>query len=321
MNSKVRETAIQVISLEAGSINDLQHFVNEDFVNAVDIIHQSGGRVVVSGIGKSAIVGQKIVATFNSTGTPALFMHAGDAIHGDLGMVQQNDVVLLISKSGESSEIKVLIPLIRSFKNKIIGMVGNASSYLAKNADAFINASVSREACPNNLAPTSSTTAQMVLGDALAICLMELNGFSDYDFARYHPGGILGKKMYLRVKDVYTLNEKPCVFAHASLKDLIIEITRGRVGAAAVIASDKKVSGIITDGDIRRLLETTDEIKNLHAGDICKPNPKTILPDTLAIEALEKMKKFDINQLLVCDKDDYYLGVIHLHDLIREGII
>ncbi len=321
MTRNTRQTAIQTIVLEAESISGLQHFINEDFEKAVEVIQQSGGRVVVSGIGKSAIVGQKIVATLNSTGTPALFMHAADAIHGDLGMIQQNDVVLIISRSGESPEIKVLIPLIKSFKNILIGMVGNAQSYLAKHADLVINATVEKEACPNNLAPTSSTTAQMVLGDALAICLMELNGFSGNDFAKYHPGGSLGKRMYLRVDDLYQQNEKPQVFINAGLKQVIIEISRGRLGATAVIDENNFTAGIITDGDIRRLLENTDEIKTLKASDICIKYPKVVHPELLAVEALETMKKFDINQLLVCDENKHYLGIIHLHDLIREGII
>lgn len=321
MKGNTKEVAMRTIVAEATSINDLQYFIDDNFEKAVNIIHTSGGRVVVSGIGKSAIVGQKIVATLNSTGTPALFMHAADAIHGDIGMVQQNDVVLLISKSGESPEIKVLIPLIKSFNNKLIGLIGNTNSFLAQNADVFINATVSQEACPNNLAPTSSTTAQMVLGDALAICLMELKGFSGNDFAKYHPGGNLGKKMYLRVDDIYQMNEKPCVTADASLKEVIIEITRGRVGATAVTNEGNTIRGIITDGDIRRLLETTDEIKYLKARDVSKNEPKTIFSETLAVDALEKMKKFDINQLLVCDEKYSYLGIIHLHDLIREGII
>jgi arabinose-5-phosphate isomerase len=248
-------------------------------------------------------------------------MHAADAIHGDLGMIQKDDVVLVISKSGDSEEIKVLVPLIKNFGNTIIGMVGNTNSFLAKNANIFLNTTVSQEACPNNLAPTSSTTAQMVMGDALAICLMELKGFDGNDFAKFHPGGNLGKRLYLRVDDIYKMNERPLVKEDASLKNVILEITRGRLGATVVSDDSNRIKGIITDGDIRRLLEKTDEIKNLKASDILISNPKTILNDALAVEALEKMNTLNINQLVVTNDNSEYLGFIHLHDLIREGII
>jgi arabinose-5-phosphate isomerase len=321
MKSDIKNSACRTIQLEAASIEGLKKFINEDFEKAVETIHQSKGRVVITGVGKSAIVGQKIVASLNSTGTPALFMHAADAIHGDLGMVQQDDVVIIISKSGESPEIKVLVPLIRSFGNKLIGLCGNKNSILALQSDHFLNTTVDKEACPNNLAPTSSTTAQMVMGDALAVCLMELNEFTGKDFARYHPGGNLGKKLYLKVDDVYILNEKPAVKKDASLKDVIFEISRGRLGATAVVDEKEKITGIITDGDVRRMLEKTSDVSKIKAADITTVNAKIIQPGLLAMEALETLKKFDISQLLIADSNGIYLGILHLHDLIREGII
>jgi arabinose-5-phosphate isomerase len=298
-----------------------EKFIDDNFEKAVETIHQSRGRLLLPALAKSAIVGQKIVATLNSTGTPALFMHAADAIHGDLGMIQQDDVVIIISKSGESPEIKVLVPLIRSFGNKLVGMCGNKNSILALQSDHFLNTTVEKEACPNNLAPTSSTTAQVVIGDALAVCLMELNEFTGKDFARYHPGGNLGKKLYLKVDDVYKMNEKPAVKKDAPLKDVIFEISRGRLGATAVIDENNKIIGIITDGDVRRMLEKISDVSKIKAEDIITLNPKTIQPHLLAIEAFETLKKFDINQLLIAGDNNVYLGILHLHDLIREGII
>ena len=283
-------------------------------------MRQCRGRVVISGIGKSAIIAQKIVATLNSTGTPAIFLHAADAIHGDLGMVQQDDVVLIISKSGESPEIKVLVPLIKNFGNPLIGMVGNMASYLARRSDYVLNTTVSQEACPNNLAPTTSTTAQLVMGDALAICLMEERGFQMEDFAKLHPGGTLGKKLYLRVSDLYIDNEKPQVAATAPLKDVIVEITKNRLGVTAVTHSDKKLLGIITDGDIRRMLERDGDLKNITATDIMSRNPKTVEPTEMAVAALDLMRKNEITQLVVVEKDTY-LGIVHLHDLVKEGLI
>ena len=321
MKKSLIQSAAYTIDQEAKAIAGLKDFLDDSFETAVTNIHTAGGRIVVTGIGKSAIVAQKIVATLNSTGSPALFMHAADAIHGDLGMIQKNDVVLVISKSGDSDEIKVLVPLIRNFGNTIIGMVGNTQSFLAKNADVYLNTTVSQEACPNNLAPTSSTTAQMVMGDALAIALMQIKGFDGSDFAKFHPGGNLGKRLYLRVNDVYKLNEKPSVKSDASFKKVILEITRGRLGATVVLDESNKITGIITDGDIRRLFEKRDETKDLKASDILIPNPKTVLNDALAVEALEKMNELNINQLVVTDPENTYLGFIHLHDLIREGII
>ena len=320
MKANIAATALRTIQLEAQSINGLAPFINETFEKAIATIHASKGRLVISGIGKSAIVAQKIVATLNSTGTPALFMHAADAIHGDLGMVQDEDVVMIISKSGESPEIKVLVPLIRNFGNILIGMVGNRESFLAKESDILLDTTVEQEACPNNLAPTSSTTAQMVMGDVIAVCLMELNGFNGRDFAKYHPGGNLGKRLYLRVGDLSKANEVPQVLLNASLKEVIVEITQKRLGLTAVINQQGQLQGIITDGDLRRMLEKSSSIDKITAADILSPNPKTIAPETLAVEALELMRKNDISALLVVE-DQRYLGVLHLHDLVREGIV
>lgn len=321
MSESITGIARSTIALQANAIQRLEEFINVDFEKAVTHIRAAAGRVVVTGIGKSAIVGQKIVATFNSTGTPALFMHAADAIHGDLGMILKDDTVIIISKSGESPEIKTLVPLVKNLGNTIIGMVGNTHSYLAKHSNIVLNTTVEKEACPNNLAPTTSTTAQMVMGDALAVTLMQVNGFTGNDFAKLHPGGNLGKKLFLKVDDIYQYNEKPTVIKEASLKNVILEISRGRLGAAAVVDADNKITGIITDGDIRRLLERTGDIANIIAADIVKPNAKSIKKGALAITAFEVIKEHDINQLLITDEDDAYVGMIHLHDLIREGII
>lgn len=316
----IKEVALKTIDLEARAVSGLAAFINDDFEKAVQAIFSGKGRVVVSGIGKSAIIAHKIVATFNSTGTPSIFMHAADAIHGDLGMVQQNDVLMLISKSGESPEIKVLVPLLKNFGNTLIAMVGNTDSYLARNASIVLNTSVEQEACPNNLAPTSSTTAQLVMGDALAICLMELNGFQSQDFAKFHPGGSLGKKLYLRVSDLYADNEKPQVLADQSLKEVIVEMTAKRLGITAVVDPDGSLLGIITDGDLRRMLEKNSDIEKVKAGDIMTRNPKTIGSEELAISALDVLRKNEISQLAVTSGRKYE-GIIHLHDLIREGLI
>lgn len=316
----IRETALNTIDLEATSVAGLKAFINEDFERTVELIHAHNGRVVVTGIGKSAIIGQKIVATLNSTGTPALFMHAADAIHGDLGMIQVNDAVMVLSKSGESPEIKVLIPLIRNFGNKIIAMVGNTGSFLARNADLVLNTTVSQEACPNNLAPTSSTTAQLVMGDALAVCLMKLKGFTGADFAKYHPGGMLGKQLYLRVGDLSVHNEKPVVETTATLKEVIVEISRKRLGATAVTEKNGTLVGVITDGDVRRMLENTTDLNGIKAIDIAGKNPKTIGEEALAVDALALMRTYNINQLLVT-RSGNYAGILHIHDLIREGLI
>ena len=320
MSISIKQVALRTIELEAQSVAGLASFINDDFEKTVTAIANGKGRVVVSGIGKSAVIAQKIVATFNSTGTPSIFMHAADAIHGDLGIVQQDDVVIIISKSGESPEIKVLVPLIRNFGNVLIGMVGSIESYLAKNATIILNTTVEQEACPNNLAPTTSTTAQLVMGDALAVCLMELKGFQSDDFAKFHPGGMLGKKLYLRVVDLYADNEKPKVLPAQSLKEVIVEMTAKRLGITAVVDSDNNLLGIITDGDLRRMLEKTVAIDKVKAGDIMTVNPQTIGPDELAVEALDLLRKKEISQLAVTDSGKY-LGIIHLHDLIREGLI
>ena len=315
----VKDIGLRTIRLEAGAINALADMINDDFERAVQAILACRGRLVISGIGKSAIIAQKIVATLNSTGTPAIFLHAADAIHGDLGMVQQDDVVMIISKSGESPEIKVLVPLIRNFGNTIIGMVGNLGSFLAKNSTVVLNTTVDQEACPNNLAPTSSTTAQLVMGDALAVVLMELKGFDSDQFAKFHPGGMLGKKLYLRVSDLYINNEKPAVAPDASLKQVIVEISRSRLGVTAVTEGEK-LAGVITDGDLRRMLEQPFAFDSIRAADIMTSDPKSIDPEALAVDALDRMRKHDITQLVVT-KNKSYLGIIHLHDLIREGLI
>lgn len=320
MSVSIKQVALKTIDLEAQSISGLASFINDDFEKAVLAIAGCNGRVVVCGVGKSGIIAQKIVATFNSTGTPSIFMHAADAIHGDLGMVQQDDVVMIISKSGESPEIKVLVPLVKNFGNTIIGMLGNTASFLSKNSTIVLNTTVEQEACPHNLAPSSSTTAQLVMGDALAICLMELKGFQSDDFAKFHPGGMLGKKLYLRVSDLYSNNEKPKVFSGQSLKEVIVEMTAKRLGITAVVDADNHLLGIITDGDLRRMLEKNTAIDKIKADDIMTISPKTIGPDELAVDALDLLRKNSISQLAVIENKKY-LGVIHLHDLIREGLI
>lgn len=321
MNSEIIiPVALRTLQLQAASINDLQAFIDADFVKAVEQIAYCKGRLVVSGIGKSAIIAQKIVATLNSTGTAAMFMHAADAIHGDLGMIREDDIVMLISKSGDSPEIKVLVPLLRNFGNTLIGMAGNIKSYLATNCDILLNTTVLQEACPNNLAPTTSTTAQLVMGDALAVCLMEMKGFNSDDFAKFHPGGTLGKKLYLRVSDLILQNPKPSVQPTTPVKQVIMEITRNRLGAAAVLDEAGKITGIVTDGDLRRMLERSESMDVLTAKDIMSSAPKSIQSDALAVEALELMRSKNISQLLVTDHEQY-AGIIHLHDLIREGII
>lgn len=316
----IKQVAIRTIRQESEAIAGLEAMIDADFEKSVKAILDTKGRLVVSGIGKSAIIAQKIVATLNSTGTPSIFLHAADAIHGDLGMIQQEDVVMVISKSGESSEIKVLVPLVRHFGNTLIAMVGNIESYLARSADLVLNTTVSQEACPNNLAPTSSTTAQLVMGDALAVVLMEVKGFNSDDFARFHPGGTLGKKLYLHVSDLYKNNERPKVTADASLKQVILEISKKRLGTTAVVDAQEKLLGIITDGDLRRMLEKDADLASVTASEIMTVNPKTISADALAVEALDLLRQYDISQLAVTD-GGRYLGIIHLHDLIREGLI
>ena len=321
MKSKksIIESAISTLKLESEAISNLLQYINEDFVKVVHAILESKGRVIVTGIGKSAIIAQKIVATFNSTGTPAVFMHAADAVHGDLGMIQKDDIVMCLSKSGNTPEIKLLAPLLKQSGNLLIGMLGSLESDLAKQADLIINASVEKEACPHNLAPTTSTTAQLALGDALAICLLEAREFNTEDFARYHPGGSLGKRLYLKAGDLAAKNERPSIAPTAAVKDVIIEISKNRLGAVVVIA-DNNVLGIITDGDIRRMLEKHTNLENITAADLMNKNPKQIDKDELALLALEIIKENNITQLLVT-KDNTYYGMIHLHDLLQEGII
>ena len=317
---KIQATALHIIRKEAAAIAAMEPYINDAFVEAVETIAACRGRVVVSGVGKSAIIAQKIVATFNSTGTAAAFMHAADAIHGDLGMVGEEDILMIISKSGESPEIKVLLPLLARDRNKLIGMAGNESSMLAKKADIFLNTTVSEEACLYNLAPTSSTTAQLVMGDAMAITLMEIKGFGTEDFARFHPGGTLGKKLYLRVSDIFIHNAKPAVASSATLKEVIMEMTSKRLGATAVVDEAEHLMGIITDGDLRRMLEKDVNTGSVHAKDIMSTTPTTILKDALALEALEVLRSKDISQLPVME-GNRYVGFIHIHDLLREGII
>lgn len=318
--SSLQEIAKNTLTLEANSILELRDFINDEFERIVHLLLQTKGRLVISGIGKSAIIGQKIVATLNSTGTPSIFMHAADAIHGDLGMIREDDVVMIISKSGESPEIKVLVTLIQNLGNPLIAMVGKIPSALSEGASHILNTTVSQEACPNNLAPTSSTTAQMAMGDALAVCLMEAKGFTSDDFAKFHPGGALGKKLYLRVNDLSRQNEKPAVKESSTLKEVIVEITKRRLGLTAVLNENNELTGVITDGDLRRMLEKGVDLEKTNAKDIMSPSPKTIAQDALAVHALDTMRKNNITQLLVADEKNY-VGVIHLHDLIREGLI
>ena len=318
-NNTIINSAKETIKLEGEAILNLANFINEDFVNATNLIYNSNGRVIITGIGKSAIIATKIVATLNSTGTPAVFMHAADAIHGDLGLILEDDVVICISKSGNTPEIKVLVPLIKNANNKMIAITGNKSSFLGQHADYVLNTFVEKEACPNNLAPTTSTTAQLVLGDALAVSLLELRGFTSRDFAKYHPGGALGKKLYLRVLDISSVNKKPAVTLDTSIKDVIIEISENMLGVTAVV-QDQKIVGIITDGDLRRMLAKVDDFSSLTAKDIMSSNPKRIEEDAMAVDAMEILEENGISQLLV-EKEGNYAGVVHLHDLIKEGII
>ncbi|HQA73624.1 MAG: KpsF/GutQ family sugar-phosphate isomerase [Flavobacterium sp.] len=318
-SKKILATAKKTILSESHAIAKLVDFLDENFVNAVEIIYKSKGRLVVTGIGKSAIIAQKIVATLNSTGTPSLFLHASEAIHGDLGMVQRDDVVICISKSGNSPEIKVLVPLLKRFGNKLIAITGNTTSFLGKESDFVLNTYVETEACPNNLAPTNSTTAQLVIGDAIAVCLMEMKNFTAEDFAKYHPGGALGKKLLLRVGNMLETSHKPIVAPDSSIKNVIVEISEKRLGVTAVVENEK-VIGIITDGDIRRMLNKTENISGLTAKDIMSINPKTIKSTDLVSDALNILEDFSITQLVVVDNNEYK-GVLHLHDILKEGIV
>ncbi len=310
---------MSTLDIEAESISHLKKFINDQFVETVQFLTSIKGRIIVTGIGKSAIIAQKMVATFNSTGSPSIFMHAADAIHGDLGIIQKNDAIICISKSGDTPEIKVLIPLLRNWGNKLIAIVGNTDSYLGKNCDFVLNTFVAKEACPNNLAPTSSSAAQLAMGDALAVCMLDGKGFSSKDFAKYHPGGALGKKLYLKVKDIYPNNAAPKIDINEDIRKVIVEISSNRLGAAAVLDKNKLV-GIITDGDIRRMLLDNKEITGITAKMIMNKKPKVTSKDEMAVDALHTMKQFNISQLIVAEKGQY-LGMIHLHDLIREGIL
>lgn len=315
----ILEIAKEVIEQEAQAIQGLSVLLNEDFEKAVDSIFLSQGRVIVTGIGKSANIAQKIVSTLNSTGTPAIFMHAADAIHGDLGIILKDDVVLAISKSGNTPEIKVLLPLIKFRGNKIIAITGNIDSYLAQQSNFVLDVTVEREACTNNLAPTTSTTAQLVMGDAIAISLLEMRGFSTEDFAKVHPGGALGKMLYLTAEDIFRHNEKPLVGPQTPITDVIVEMTTKRVGATAVI-EDRNIKGMITDGDLRRMLQKQNDYSSLVAEDIMNPQPKIITHDTLLVDALNMMRNNNITQVLVTNQDQY-VGIVHLHDILKEGIL
>ena len=316
----IKEKIQQTLLTEGDALITLSKDCDESTIKAVESIFYSRGRLIVTGIGKSAIIAQKVVATLNSTGTPSFFMHAADAIHGDLGMIKEDDIVLCISRSGDTSEIKVLVPLIRNFGNTLIAMVCNADSYLARSADFSITIPVEKEADPNNLAPTTSTTAQLAMGDAIAMALLTLRGFTPDHFARYHPGGSLGKQLYLRVDDIYRVNEKPRVHMMASVRQAIVEISSKRLGMTAVMDEFDNLKGIITDGDLRRKLERLENISDMKAEEIMSVNPKTVSGDTMAIEALNMMRQYSITQLIVLE-DGRYAGVIHLHDLLREGIV
>lgn len=318
-SDEIKKLAVSTLTIEANSVQNLTSFINDDFVEAVKLIYASSGRVVVTGIGKSAIIANKIVATLNSTGTPSIFMHAGDAIHGDLGTIQQEDVIICISKSGNTPEIKVLVPLLKRGGNRLIALVGNKDSYLAQQADHVLSTYVEKEACPNNLAPTSSTTAQLAMGDALAVCLLDCREFSSHDFAKYHPGGALGKKLYLKVSDLSTQNQKPQVKPDADIKSVILEMSSKRLGATAVVENNKLV-GVITDGDLRRMLERVETIAGLKASDIMNKNPKRIEAGELAVNAVAMLEEYNISQLIVTH-NEAYAGFIHLHDLLREGLI
>lgn len=317
-NHIIRETALKAIENEYRAIQKLLDAIDDDFVKIVQLLFESKGRVIVTGIGKTASIAQKIVATFNSTGTPAIFMHAADAIHGDLGIVRKDDVVIAISKSGETPEIKVLVPLVKGRKNTLIALVGNTASYLARQADYIIDATVEREACPNNLAPTSSTTAQLVMGDALAISLLELRGFTPSDFAKFHPGGALGKKMFLRVSDLSVNNMVPKVVANESISNVILEISSKRLGTTAVLENDALI-GVITDGDLRRMIQKHPNYQELKAADVMTNNPRTVEANEMVVNALSIMRENNITQLPVV-KNNRYVGVIHLHDILKEGI-
>ncbi len=318
----IKDVARNVIIEEADTVRNLLGFIDDDFEKVVKLIYESKGRVIITGIGKSAITAQKIVATLNSTGTPSVFMHAADAIHGDMGMVREEDVVIFISKSGNTPEIKVLVPLIRNIgNNRIVAMVSNTDSFLAQNAEYVIKAHVEKEACPNNLAPTNSTTAQLVMGDALAMCLIACRSFSSRDFAKFHPGGSLGKRLYTRVSDVFDKENRPRVALEDGIRSVIVEMSGGCLGAVAVVDEAGRLLGIITDGDLRRMLEKYKDVDGLKAKDIMSRQPKIISEEELAYNAFMLMEKNSITQLVVTDEEHIYKGMVHLHDILREGVV
>ena len=317
--ASIQDLAKKTIIAQSEELTKIATFIDDSFAKAVELIYRSKGRVVITGVGKSAIIANKIVATLNSTGTPSIFMHAADAIHGDLGLVQKDDTVICISKSGNTSEIKVLVPLFKRTENTLIAITGNPDSFLGNHADYIFNSHVDKEVCPNNLAPTTSTTAQLVIGDALAVCLLEIRKFTKDDFAKFHPGGTIGKKLFLTIEEISDRNEKPLVNPNTSIKDVIVEISKKRLGVTAVVENDT-ILGVITDGDLRRMLSKTNDFSSLCASDIMSENPKTMDCNALAVDARTLMEAHEISQLLVL-KDKKYSGVIHIHDLIKEGII
>jgi arabinose-5-phosphate isomerase len=317
----IKSAALRTLDIEIAALQALRNSINADFEAFVQAVFESKGRLVITGIGKSAIVAQKIVATLNSTGCPSLFLHAADAIHGDLGMVQPNDIVLCLSKSGDTPEIKVLAPLIKNMGNRLAAMVANPNSYLGQQADFVLHTPIAHEADPNNLAPTASTTAQMALGDAIAVALISLANFKPEDFARFHPGGALGKQLYLRVSDLVILHEKPAVGKSATVAEIISEMTQKRLGATAVLCSRKRLKGIITDGDLRRMLAKTTDLSSIHAENLMNPNFKKINTKELAINALSIMREFNISQIVAVNDEDDYEGMVHIHDLVKEGLL
>lgn len=320
MHSDIKKAAQRSLKIEGNAILALSEQISDDFIFAVEKILKCSGRLVITGIGKSAIIATKIVATLNSTGTPAVFMHAADAVHGDLGMIQQADIVLCISQSGNTPEIKLLLPMLRNAGNLLIGMTGDPASYLATNSDLVLLSTIDEEACPLKLAPTTSTAVQLALGDALAVCLLEQRGFTEKDFARYHPGGALGKRLYLRVDDLVRNNQQPQVAPLADLKQVILSITTGRLGVTAVVEAGK-VLGIITDGDVRRMLDKHNDLSGLTAADVMSPKPRSIQMGAYAVDALQFIRSFNITQLLVVNEKGDYTGVVHIHDLLKEGIL
>jgi len=318
-STEIKRIAKDTVALEANSIKNLENSINDDFVAVIELIMKSKGRLIVAGIGKSANIANKMVATFNSTGQPAIFLHAADAVHGDLGNVQKGDIVLCISKSGNTAEIKTILPIIKNMGNPIVGLTGNMNSFLARESDFALNASVEKEACPNNLAPTTSTTAQLVMGDALAVTLLACNNFTDKDFARFHPGGTLGKRLFLKLADILNENSKPSVNVDATINEVIIEISKKRLGATAVFENNM-LKGIITDGDLRRMLENGDSFSTLKANDIMCLKPKTVDINTLAYDVLQLMEQNNISQMIVMDKANY-VGIVHIHEIIKEGVV